>query len=405
MADDGTFSEGVGESGEDERLRSEALANQLGVYGKSAVKLSQGRGKKKTKKADGGVTVDRQRAKEKKEERKGALDMDREARKALQEKKKVSSADRDAEKRRQSRLLKLKQLQASLQDSDDEDEEDTSLLARLRGARRSGRGAKKSRVAADGDVDDEPLTIAVWVYLIFSFVALDRGIKFVSTYGDPVLVSKALGGVLILASFGVKVPQILAIQEAKTVKGLSELQMYSGIIALTLAVVYHAFNRHAFTAWGDALSMLGQDMMIVGLMWTYGKTKTPAKVGLVIAYVVFAGALVGMAASTRPDKLVALPVAANIIGQAGKLPQIVANARNKHTGPASFITQLMLFLGAVARVFTTMTEMNDPVTLAGFLSSVTLQGILLAQMLAFWANTKHVLAKAKLKEAAKRKEE
>ena len=64
--------------------------------------------------------------------------------------------------------------------------------------------------------------------------------------------------------------------------------------------------------------------------------------------------------------------------------QIVANFRNGHTGQLSFIMVLMLFLGAMARIFTTIQETGDKVMLVTFLVSTVLNGTLVFQVLFYW---------------------
>ena len=117
--------------------------------------------------------------------------------------------------------------------------------------------------------------------------------------------------------------------------------------------------------------------------------------GIGAAFIACTAGLAVVASQVRPDKLWALPALATVIAHSGTIPQIIDNERNKHTGPLSFVTQLSLTLGSLARVFTTMSEMNDPVVLASFVSSVIVQGALLVQILMYWKNTKRVLRKSK----------
>ena len=64
--------------------------------------------------------------------------------------------------------------------------------------------------------------------------------------------------------------------------------------------------------------------------------------------------------------------------------QIVANFRNGHTGQLSFIMVLLLFLGAMARIFTTIQETGDKVMLLTFVVSTVLNGTLVFQVLFYW---------------------
>lgn len=321
----------------------------------------------------------------------------------------ISPEEKEAERRRVSRARKAEEMRAMM--NADSDDEEVSLADRLaasssrsskkrssknrdstkrRSSTRSGRSSQ-----GHGEVDKSPISITLWVYMIFGFAALDRTVKFVGTHGDPVIVSKILGSVLILAAFGVKVPQILSILESKTVTGLSPAKFYTGVLSLVMTVIYHLANRNAFTAWGDSLAVLLQDIVLVGLIWQYSRTKMAVRAAVSAGIAVFTIALVILALQVRADKLWALPLVATLIAHSGTIPQIIDNERNKHTGPLSFVTQLMLTLGSLARVFTTLSEMNDPVVLGSFISSVIVQGALLVQILMYWKNTNRVLRKAK----------
>lgn len=75
-----------------------------------------------------------------------------------------------------------------------------------------------------------------------------------------------------------------------------------------------------------------------------------------------------------------------------QLLQIVANFQNGHTGQLSFIMVLLLFLGALARIFTTIQETGDSVMLVSFLVSSTLNATLVLQVLYYW-NVKPELKK------------
>ena len=75
-----------------------------------------------------------------------------------------------------------------------------------------------------------------------------------------------------------------------------------------------------------------------------------------------------------------------------QLLQIVANFQNGHTGQLSFIMVLLLFLGALARIFTTIQETGDSVMLVSFLVSSALNATLVLQVLYYW-NVKPELKK------------
>jgi mannose-P-dolichol utilization defect protein 1 len=58
--------------------------------------------------------------------------------------------------------------------------------------------------------------------------------------------------------------------------------------------------------------------------------------------------------------------------------------RQGHTGQLSAITVFLFFIGSVARVFTTMQEVKDPILLWGFVLASALNGLLALQMVIYW---------------------
>ena len=75
------------------------------------------------------------------------------------------------------------------------------------------------------------------------------------------------------------------------------------------------------------------------------------------------------------------------MGLLSKLPQIWSNFRQGHTGQLSAFTVFMYFAGTLARVFTTIQEVQDPLILWGFLLATLFNGVLALQMVVYWNKT------------------
>ena len=71
------------------------------------------------------------------------------------------------------------------------------------------------------------------------------------------------------------------------------------------------------------------------------------------------------------------------LGIASKLPQIYSNFSAKSTGQLSFLTTFLQFGGTVARVLTTLQEVDDFGVLLSFIVAATLNGIILAQIVLY----------------------
>ena len=67
-----------------------------------------------------------------------------------------------------------------------------------------------------------------------------------------------------------------------------------------------------------------------------------------------------------------------------KFPQIYENHRAHSTGQLSAVAVFSQVAGCLARLFTTATEVGDPIVFAGFLLALLLNLVLGAQMYAFW---------------------
>jgi mannose-P-dolichol utilization defect 1 len=67
-----------------------------------------------------------------------------------------------------------------------------------------------------------------------------------------------------------------------------------------------------------------------------------------------------------------------------KFPQIYENQRARSTGQLSAVAVFSQVAGCLARLFTTATEVGDPIVFVGFLLALLLNLVLGAQMYAFW---------------------
>jgi len=71
-----------------------------------------------------------------------------------------------------------------------------------------------------------------------------------------------------------------------------------------------------------------------------------------------------------------------------QMSQIINTFRLGSTGQLSIITYLLLWGGAIARVFTTIQETSDPLMLIQYCSTVILNTIIVIQFLIYWSADK-----------------
>ncbi len=64
--------------------------------------------------------------------------------------------------------------------------------------------------------------------------------------------------------------------------------------------------------------------------------------------------------------------------------QAMTNFRNGSTGQLSFLTQLLLFLGACARIFTSYQETKDMVMVMTYMVNASFNGLIFFQVIYYW---------------------
>lgn len=205
------------------------------------------------------------------------------------------------------------------------------------------------------------------------------------------LVSKVLGLGIVVGSSIVKVPQILNMHRSGSAEGVSGGMYLLELIGYTISFAYCFGHAFPFSTWGEYTFMTIQDIVILAQVYSYtGRLGSGTMVGFA-AYLMFAYSLIsGLAGMDVVNWLYKINLPIFLLSKA---PQIVANQRSGTTGQLSVVTAFLNFAGSLARVFTTLQEVNDTLVLVGFLLGVTLNAIILAQIIVFWKRTEQSLQK------------
>lgn len=195
-------------------------------------------------------------------------------------------------------------------------------------------------------------------------------------------ISKALGFGIVLGGSIVKIPQIVTILLNGSAQGLS---LASYLLETSSNIISFAYNwrqGNPFSTYGEILFLTIQNILISILILFFAR-RYGASVGCLAALASFIHCLTN--ASIVPSWLLSSLYASTIpLNLASKVPQIYTNYVNKSTGQLSVFAVLNYFLGSTARVFTTMTELDDPLMLFGGILASTFNGILLAQVVLYW---------------------
>ena len=137
------------------------------------------------------------------------------------------------------------------------------------------------------------------------------------------------------------------------------------------------------------------------LFWTLSKTVSiPSRV---VGSVVFAGLCAYILQGGLPIEYYSLlgfcPI---VLSVWSRLPQIVLNTRQGHTGQLALITFALSGLGNLARVFTTIKQTpEDTITLLSMLVSAALNFTLVAQIFVYWGATVAATTKVSPKKKSK----
>ncbi|KAJ7646768.1 mannose-P-dolichol utilization defect 1 protein [Roridomyces roridus] len=159
-------------------------------------------------------------------------------------------------------------------------------------------------------------------------------------------ISKGLGIGIVVGGSIVKVPQLLSILNAKSARGLSLPAYILETFSYSITLVY-AYRNATTNASGGLLRCLA-------LLFTLNFISLPS-----LAY----------------TQLATLP-----LSLFSKLPQIRENYTAQSTGQLSAFAVVAQILGCAARLFTTATEVNDPVVAAGFQLALVLNLVLGVQL-------------------------
>ena len=157
------------------------------------------------------------------------------------------------------------------------------------------------------------------------------------------VVAKALGYAIVLGSLTLKVPQIYNIVSSKRADGISPFSFYVEVYVMITSVAYNILQKNPFSSYGDNVSILFQNIILVAVLWFYMKPR-PSSLHVTFISTTF---IVLLAVSMHlPHEYQSLLVLVGIpLLITGRVPQIVSNFSNKSTGQLSGITTVLQTAG------------------------------------------------------------
>lgn len=152
------------------------------------------------------------------------------------------------------------------------------------------------------------------------------------------------------------------------------------------STAYNYLQGNPFSSYGDNVTILIQNTVLVLVLWNY--MKKPPSFG--VKFAVLASFVALMLVSIRlPSNLQPLLVLINLpLIISSRVPQIITNMQQKSTGQLSLPTYFLQFAGSSIRIFTTIQEVGyDLPLLSGFIIGASLNGILLLQIIIYRGST------------------
>ncbi|GAB6019963.1 hypothetical protein CHUAL_001492 [Chamberlinius hualienensis] len=194
-------------------------------------------------------------------------------------------------------------------------------------------------------------------------------------------ISKCLGLGIIAGSLFVKIPQILKLIQSGSGAGISILGISLELLAITASAAYNYANSFPFSAWGEGLFLGIQTATIAFLVLQYGKGFTSGLVYVIIYGLLTYFLVGGWAPLTLLWTLQALTIPIVVVS---KLIQGWTNYKNGGTGQLSAITVFILFLGSIARIFTSYQETGDLILILTYVATSAGNGLIAGQIIYYW---------------------
>lgn len=170
------------------------------------------------------------------------------------------------------------------------------------------------------------------------------------------LVSKTLSSAILIGGALLQVPQIINILRSKSVAGLSLFSLYSQVFIPITFITYNLHKGNPISTWGENIFALIQNLIIVFCFWQLSKPSISLKHKIIMIF-----GFIGLAAgcmSLKEDLHFLLPLSCLPLLVTSRLPQIWANYQNKHTGPLSAFSFMLILGGSAARCYTTLIEVG-----------------------------------------------
>lgn len=194
---------------------------------------------------------------------------------------------------------------------------------------------------------------------------------------------------------------------AKHAWGLSLPAFGMETLAYLITFIYAYRNQFPFSTYGENLFLTTQNVLITLLIIYYfphpqshlTTKRAPSNTPVVFLVSLLTLITIWVLLVLPLTTLQLLQMSTVPISLFSKLPQISENYSNKSTGQLSVFAVVSQIFGCAARLFTTLTEVDDLILLAGFALAFVLNLVLGIQIWQYWGNDVQGAARVKEKES------
>jgi len=189
-----------------------------------------------------------------------------------------------------------------------------------------------------------------------------------------------------------------AVVRARSARGVSLLAYAFETLSYWIITVYSARQNYPFSTYGENLFLGLQNVIITILIVYFAPRSTAIQLAGAAAATVLGVYLLWNIPMTYLAYLQGSTIPLTFLS---KVPQIVSNHRLQSTGTLSSFAVFAAVAGTFARLFTTATEVKDPLVFWGYVGAAVLNVIIGAQMLAYWRADEGPTAMPKYREDEK----
>ncbi len=182
------------------------------------------------------------------------------------------------------------------------------------------------------------------------FSMIDQGLWLSEIGCQKAILAKLASYGVIVGSFALKAPQIFKIVMSKSVVGISAMGVYWELAGYITNICYNMLMNNPINTYGEMIAITVQNCIIVELVWLFAEAGSKPST-LHMTSVVGGLICLGITCLLIPDEyLFILPLSSVPITLLSRMPQILTNLSNGHTGQLAPLTLLLSLAGGVARL-------------------------------------------------------